>query len=190
VSDPDRDVIRDVRAGDRDAFGRLVQRYQGRLFGLVSVVMRDRAAAEEVTQDAFVRAYTRLDRYDERQPFYPWLATIAVRLGQNRLHQQGRTARREGTALDAAAEPSGGPSPLGTLIQDERSQRLRQAVTALSSGERTAVMLYYRDELPVREIARALGVTSGTIKTLLFRARRRLRDRLGGPPGADGGTSA
>jgi RNA polymerase sigma-70 factor (ECF subfamily) len=178
VSDPDRDVIRDVRGGDRDAFGRLVERYQSRLFGLVSVVMRDRAAAEEVTQDAFVRAYVRLDLYDDRQPFYPWLATIAVRLAQNRLRRQGRTLQREGTPLDAAAEPAGGPSPLTTLMTGERSQRLRRAVTALSSGERTAVMLYYRDDLPVREIARALGVTSGTIKTLLFRARRHLRERL------------
>jgi len=189
VSDPDRDVIRDVRGGDRDAFGRLVERYQGRLFGLVSVMVRDRAAAEEVTQDAFVRAYTRLDLYDDRQPFYPWLATIAVRLAQNRLRRQGRTLHREGTPLDAAAEPAAGPSPLTALIADERRQWLRRAVSALPSGERTAVMLYYRDELAVREIARALGVTSGTIKTLLFRARRHLRERLGSPRSPDGDTS-
>lgn len=178
MSESDRDAVRDIRAGDREAFGRLVERYQGRLFGLVSLVMRDRAAAEEVTQDAFVRAYTRLDRYDERQPFYPWLATIAVRLAQNRLHQRGRTVRREGTPLDAAPEPSAGPSPLNGLIAGERNERLRRAVSGLSSGERTAVMLHYRDELTVREIASALGVTSGTIKTLLFRARRHLRERL------------
>jgi RNA polymerase sigma-70 factor, ECF subfamily len=186
VSDSDRDVIRDVRGGDRDAFGRLVARYQGRLFGLVSVVVRDRAAAEEVTQDAFVRAYTRLDRYDDRQPFYPWLATIAVRLAQNRLRRQGRTLQREGTPLDTAAEPATGPSSLTALIADERSRRLRRAVTALSSGERTAVMLHYRDDLTVREIARALGVTTGTIKTLLFRARRHLRERLGPVRPSDG----
>jgi RNA polymerase sigma-70 factor (ECF subfamily) len=178
VSDPDREAIRDVRAGDRNAFGRLVERYQGRLFGLVVVVMRDRAAAEEVTQDAFFRAYTRLDRYDERQPFYPWLATIAVRLAQNRLHQQGRTRRREGTLLEAGLEPGEGPAPLNTLIADEGSRRLRRAVNALSSGERSAVMLYYADELPVRDVARALGVSTGTIKTLLFRARRHLREML------------
>ncbi|HET7697393.1 MAG TPA: RNA polymerase sigma factor [Vicinamibacterales bacterium] len=178
MSDPDRGAIREVRAGDRNAFGRLVERYQGRLFGLVVVVLRDRAAAEEVTQDAFVRAYMRLDRYDERLPFYPWLATIAVRLAQNRLHQQGRTLRREGTPLDSDAGPGAERSPLSTLIAEERSRRLRRAVGALSSGERTAVMLYYADELPVREVARALGVSTGTIKTLLFRARRHLREML------------
>ena len=181
MTDPDGDVIRGVRGGDRDAFGRLVERHQGRLFRLVSVIVRDRAAAEEVTQDAFVRAYSRLDRYDDRQPFYPWLATIAVRLAQNQLHRQGRTQQREGTPLDAVPEPGTAPSSLTALIADERGQRLRRAVTALSSGERTAVMLHYQDGLPVREIARALGVTSGTIKTLLFRARRHLRERLSGP---------
>ena len=69
-------------------------------------------------------------------------------------------------------------SALTALIADERSRRLWEAVAALSSGERTAVMLYYRDEMAVRDIARALGVTTGTIKTLLFRARRHLRERL------------
>jgi RNA polymerase sigma factor (sigma-70 family) len=60
-------------------------------------------------------------------------------------------------------------------------------VAALSSGERTAVTLYYRDGLAVRDIAAALGVTTGTIKTLLFRARRHLRERLGAAPGLDEG---
>ena len=68
-------------------------RYQGRLFGLVLMMVREPAAAEEVTQDAFVRAYTHLDRYDQR-PFYPWLATIAVRLAQNRLRAMADVAAR------------------------------------------------------------------------------------------------
>jgi RNA polymerase sigma-70 factor (ECF subfamily) len=65
---------------------------------------------------------------------------------------------------------------------DESSRRLWDAVSALPSGERTAVVLYYRDELAIADVARALGVTTGTIKTLLFRARRRLRERLGAEP--------
>jgi RNA polymerase sigma-70 factor, ECF subfamily len=67
---------------------------------------------------------------------------------------------------------------LATLITDERARQLWQAVARLSSGERTAVILHYRDEMAVRDIARALGVTSGTVKTLLFRARRHLRERM------------
>jgi len=177
-SDALRDIIRSVRGGDHDAFGRLLHKYQGRLFCLVLMMVREPAGAEEVTQDAFVRAYTHLDHYDEGRPFYPWLATIAVRLAQNWLRHHGRTARREDTSLDGIPEPGADAASLTAMITNESSRRLWRAVAALSSGERTAVILYYRDEMAVRDIATALGVTTGTIKTLLFRARRHLRERL------------
>jgi RNA polymerase sigma-70 factor (ECF subfamily) len=142
------------------------------------MMVRQPAAAEEVTQDAFVRAYTRINSYDIQRPFYPWLASIAVRLAQNWLRAHGRVLRREGTELESAPEPEVAADALDQLIADERSRRLWQQVAKLCSGERTAVLLYYRDELPVRDIARALAVTTGTVKTLLFRARRRLRERV------------
>ena len=172
------DIVRRVRGGDREAFGELVRAHQGRLFGLVLMMVRQPAAAEEVTQDAFVRAYTHINSYDDQRPFYPWLAAIAVRLAQNWLRSHGRDQRRAGTSLESAPEPEVAAAALDTLIADERSRRLWQQVAKLSSGERSAVLLYYRDELPVRDIARALGVTTGTVKTLLFRARRRLRERV------------
>jgi len=179
VSTSDRDIVRDVLLGDREAFGHLVQRYQDRLFSLVLMMVRQPAGAEEVTQDALVRAYTHIQDYDDNRPFYPWLATIAVRLAQNWLRRHGRTVRRESVSLDSAQEPSATAAVLTTLITNERSRRLWQAVAALPSGERTTLILYYRDEMAVRDIAAALGVTTGTIKTLLFRARRHLRARLG-----------
>jgi RNA polymerase sigma-70 factor (ECF subfamily) len=178
VSADDGDIVREVRRGHRDAFSRIVQAYQGRLYGLVLMMVREPAGAEEVTQDAFVRAYTHLAHYDEHRPFYPWLASIAVRLSQNWLRRHGRAVRREGTALDDMQEPHAAAAALTRLITDERSRSLWQAVADLPSGERTAVMLYYRDEMAVGDIARALGVASGTIKTLLFRARRHLRERF------------
>ena len=183
MSEADRDAVRRVRGGDRDAFGDLVRAPQGRLFGLVLMMVRQPAAAEEVAQDTFVRAYLNLDRYDQQRPFYPWLAAIAVRLSQNWLLRHGRTTRREGTTLDSVDEPAVAESSLSALIADERGRELWHAVGALSSGERTAVILYYRDEMAVRDIARALGVTAGTIKTLLFRARTHLRGRLSAFPG-------
>lgn len=174
----DRDDAREVRRGDREAFGRLVRRYQDRLFGLVLMMVRRPDAAEELLQDAFVRAYTHIERYDDTRPFYPWLATIAVRLAQNRLRQHGRTLRREGASLESAREPAAAGGALASLIANERGRALWRAVAALPSGERTAVILYYRDGLAVGDVAHVLGVTTGTIKTLLFRARRRLRERL------------
>jgi RNA polymerase sigma-70 factor (ECF subfamily) len=185
VTASDLDAVRNVRRGDREAFGHLVRGYQGRLFGLVLMMVREPAGAEEVTQDAFVRAYTHLAQYDERRPFYPWIAAIAVRLALNWLRQHGRTVQREGTALESVAEPGAAAAgSLSALIDDEGKRSLWRAVAALPSGERTAVILYYRDEMAVSDIARALGVTTGTIKTFLFRARRHLRARLGAEPEA------
>lgn len=179
MSAGDRDIVVAVLGGDRDAFGVLVDRYQSRLFGLVLMMVRQPASAEEVTQDAFVRAFMRLGQYDVNRPFYPWLAAVAVRLAQNWLRQHGAHLRREGVALDDTAEPGADASALTTIISDEQGRTLWRAVAALSSGERTAVTLFYRDGLAVSDIAAALGVTTGTIKTLLFRARRHLRERIG-----------
>ena len=179
-------AIDDVGRGDREAFGRIVGLYQKRLFGLILMMTRDPSGAEEITQDAFVRALIHLDRYDRARPFYPWIATIAVRLAQTWLRRHGRVAAREGTPLDQDHDRRSSADPLGHLVADEADRRLWRAVAALPSGERTAVYLYYRQEMSVSDTARALDVTGGTVKTLLFRARRRLRRVL--DSAGDGGT--
>ena len=143
------------------------------------MIVRAPAAAEDVTQEVFIRAYRYLDRYDASRPLYAWLAAIAVRLSRNWLIRQGRTSAREGTSLDAVtAAAAADESALATLLADEHRRHLWKTVAALPRSERAAVVLHYVDGLAVRDTARALGVTDGTIKTLLFRARRRLRDRM------------
>lgn len=173
-----RDAVRAVRGGDRDAFEPLLDLYQRRLFGLALTTVRDPEGAEEVAQDAFLRAFTHLDRYDERRPFYPWLATIAVRLAQNWLRRRRRNSAREIATVDPERETARRADALDLLITDERDRTLWRLVAALPSGERTAVALHYRQGLKVREVADALGVTSGTVKTFLFRARKKLREAL------------
>jgi RNA polymerase sigma-70 factor (ECF subfamily) len=183
-----RTAVTAVRRGDRDAFARIVTLYERRLFGLALMVTRDPAGAEEVAQDAFVRAYMHLNAYDIRRPFYPWLSTIAVRLAQNWLVRRVRQTMREGAALDPEADVAadGEEDPLAEMITAERDRRLWDLVTALPSGERTATMLYYRQDMSVNDIARAVGVSGGTVKTLLFRARQKLRRALGDrSPGKD-----
>lgn len=169
-----------VRQGDREAFARIIELYRRRLFGLALMMTRDPSGAEEVVQDAFVRAFGHLDAYDSRRPFYPWISTIAVRLAQNWLVQRSRCHTREGAELDSEHDaPSCGADPLAHMIADERDRRLWLSVAALPSGERTAMILYYRQDMSVGEIASAIGVSNGTIKTLLFRGRQRLRRTLG-----------
>jgi len=183
VVDPNERAVREavdaVRRGDRPAYARLVQLYERRLFSLSVMMTRDRSGAEEVTQDAFVRALAHLDAYDDRRPFYPWLATIGVRLAQNWLTRRTRIREREGTQLRQEFDTASATvDPLSELIADESDRRLWQTVAALPYGERTTVILYYRQDMTVRDIARAMGVTGGTVKTMLFRARHRLRQTV------------
>ena len=172
----DRQSILAVRDGDPNAFGLLVKRYQKRLFGLTMMMLRDPSVAEEITQDAFVRAYTHLHLYDDRRPFYPWLATIGVRLAQTRLARRARRHQHEESEPTPGSEPTSDDDPLGEILADESGRELWQAVADLPAGERTAVFLYYRQDMKVNDIARALGVTAGTVKTMLFRARKKLRE--------------
>jgi RNA polymerase sigma-70 factor (ECF subfamily) len=182
-----REALAEVRAGRRDAYGRVVELCESRLLSFAISLLKDYEAAQDLTQDAFVRAYRYLDRFDDRRPFYPWLATIAFRLAQDRWLRQRRDrelAQRYGAASEDAVARD---DPLRAVIADEESRRLWQVVQGLPGGERAAVMLFYRQELSIREAARVLGVSSGTVKTLLFRARRHLREALGaGVSGATG----
>ncbi len=140
------------------------------------MVTRDPAAAEEIAQDAFVRAYMKLDAFDISRPFYPWLSTIAVRLAQNWLvGRSRRSSTQTGIDDDHPVEDQGTADGLERLLTDERDQALWRAVARLSSGQRTAALLFYRQGLSTDEVAAALGVSGGTVKTLLFRARQRLR---------------
>ena len=175
------DIVQRVRAGDVDAFGQIVKGYERRVFALAVMILRNREGAGDVTQDAFVRAFERLDLYDVRRPFYPWLATITVRLSRNWLARHSPGARRETPIQpESSAYASAAPAALDVLVAEDEGRHLWRLVEQLPLGERTAVVLHYRQELSVSEVASAIGVTVGTVKTLLFRARQHLRASLAG----------
>jgi RNA polymerase sigma-70 factor (ECF subfamily) len=175
------DIVQRVRAGDVDAFGQIVKGYERRVFALAVMILRNREGADDVTQDAFVRAFERLDLYDVRRPFYPWLATITVRLSRNWLARHSPRARRETPIQpESGAYASAAPAALDVVVAEDEGRHLWRLVERLPLGERTAVVLHYRQELSVSEVASAIGVTAGTVKTLLFRARQHLRASLAG----------
>jgi RNA polymerase sigma-70 factor (ECF subfamily) len=179
----DPSVIHAVRNGNHQAFGLLVSQYQRRVFGLCLMIVKVHAEAEEVAQDTFVRAFEHIDRFDISRAFYPWIATIAVRLAQNRIKQRAQDMSRDTDYLAEpsrqAAEPQG---PLADLVKDETQQDIWARVAALSAGQRTAVFLFYREEMKLVDVAAALGVTAGTVKTLLHRARKTLRGHMSDAP--------
>lgn len=166
-----------VRSGDKDAFAAIVRLYQKRLFGLALMFVRDRAAAEDVVQEAFVRAYHHLHRYEEIREFYPWIATITARLALNWRRSRARIDFREPESAHSNV-----PAPQDVLdesLLEERAAALWNSVNALSPGERTAVLLFYKQDMGITDVANVLGVTAGSVKTLLFRAREKLRKSIG-----------
>ena len=182
-SDSERDIVaavRAVRAGDAQAYAIIVKQFQGPLMTLCTALLRNRQAAEELVQDALVRAYKRLDHFDARQPMKPWLYRIAYRLALEQRRAQTRETARQHAAATIHEQDRVDSGPAEKLFADERSEMLWQAVSELPMAQRTAVVLYYRENLKVQEIARALGVSTGTVKTHLFRARSQIQASLRG----------
>jgi RNA polymerase sigma-70 factor, ECF subfamily len=172
------DAVRAVRGGDAQAYAAIVRRFQGPLMILCTAMLRNRQAAEELAQDTLVRAYERLDLFDVRQPMKQWLYKIAYRLAQERRRAQVReTARLKENATMPGHNP-GDRGPAERLCDDEQSEMLWQAVSDLPMAQRTAVVLYYRENLTVNEVAKATGVSPGTVKTHLFRARSQIQASL------------
>lgn len=165
------EAVRAVRAGNVQAYARIVERFGGPILTVCAAILRDRGAAEELAQDVFVRAYERLNTFDVRKPMKPWLVKIAFRLALEHWRAQVReTARRRAFATMLRASHDDPPPPERLSVR-EQAEVLWQAVFALPLAQRTAVVLYYRENLTVKEVAKAMGVSPGTVKTHLLRAR-------------------
>jgi RNA polymerase sigma-70 factor (ECF subfamily) len=141
TSDPDvsiKTLIDRIKSGDTEAYGTVVRTFEKRVTSFCTALLKDRTAAEEVTQETFIRAYRYLGSFDCERPFYPLLARIAFRLAQN------RRSRRRSSELPLTAEldkSAGAVNPLENLIRNEQSRALWQEVLGLPSGERVAVVL-------------------------------------------------
>jgi RNA polymerase sigma-70 factor (ECF subfamily) len=183
----DRELVDRARTGDTRAFGELVRRHQRRLNRLALHMLRDRAEAEDVTQEAFVRAYNALARFDGRSEPYTWLYRIAVNLSLNAIRAR-KSARRssgpasddprlEGVARDAQVRAqSVEPADAG---KRQLYTALAEAIDALSETLRTTLILVCIDGRSHEEAAEILGAPEGTIAWRVHEARKKLRESLG-----------
>ena len=162
-----------ARTGDEEAFRKLVVAYQDRVYGLALRIVRSPQDAEDVAQEAFLRAWCGLPGFRGEASFSTWLCSIAVRRAVDRATML--KARREREAgVDAAEEL---PAPAGPgEAEMHRSRRLRVLVEKLSPIQRAVVTLYYTEGRSTREVAAMLLAPEGTIKTHLSRARAALRE--------------
>jgi RNA polymerase sigma-70 factor (ECF subfamily) len=169
-----------VRAtGDVAAFGVLVTRYRARVVALARRMLAAQASdeAEDVAQEAFVAAYDKRLSFRRGEPFRPWLYRIAVNRCLDRLRAQAR--RPVLVEITTVVEPAlAGGDPVEALLTEEGEKFLSAAVAALPPKLRAVFLLRHLDDLSYEEIAAAVGVPLGTVKTHLFRARAQLRAAL------------
>lgn len=172
----DTTLIRAAQGGDVAAYEALVRRYQDVAFRCAYLVLHSADDANDVTQDAFVRAYAALRRFRLDAAFRPWL--LAIVGNQARNHRRAR-GRREALALRAAeGADRSAPSPEADVLDAERRQRLMTAIEALRDEDRQVITLRWFADLNEAEMASLLRRPAGTIKSRLSRAMQRLREAL------------
>ncbi len=170
-------AVRATLDGDAQSFGPLVARYQEVAFRAAYLVVRDADAAEDVAQEAFIRAYRGLARFRTGAPFRPWLLRIVTNLALNEVRARGRRrGLAEHVLRRAPAAPPRGDDPATRVVRDERDAALLRALRELRDDDQVVLYLRHFLELPESEMATALGVRPGTVKSRLSRAGARLRE--------------
>ncbi|HET8690546.1 MAG TPA: sigma-70 family RNA polymerase sigma factor [Steroidobacteraceae bacterium] len=171
----DQAIVELVQAGrGQEAFERLLPAYRRRVLGLAYGILRDRAAAEDLAQEVFVKLWQALPRYDGRAQLSTWIYAITRNAAVSAL----RARRRELSLADeaVAAEVEDVAAPDAAAAEDPA---LRRAIDRLPEKQRQAITLYYMDERSVEEVADMMGIPANTVKTHLHRARASLAAALG-----------
>ena len=188
LRDPDiRLMVRVRQSDDREAFAELVERFQSRLVGIMYHLVGNKEEAEDLAQECFLRVYRTRQKYSPKAKFSTWLFTIANNLAINSL----RDKKRKPTVSLAVSDsgPLGprpqeqlatdkAPSPGTTMQQTELAGIIRKALDDLNDRQKMAVVLNKFEEMPYLEIANVMGMTEKAVKSLLSRARARLREAL------------
>ncbi len=175
--DEDRALVERVLAGETAAFEGLVRRWQTPLVNLAWRFCRDRGRAEELAQEAFLRAFRNLAQWRGDAAFSTWLFALAANLCRTELHRIPATM----LSLDEIAEPAEERDPAAALDSGRQEESIRRAVLALPPKYRDAVILYYFHNQDVPAAARTLRVPEGTVKARLFRGRDLLRSKFSRP---------
>jgi RNA polymerase sigma-70 factor (ECF subfamily) len=168
----DATLVERCLQGDAGAFDTLVARYRDRVFSLAFRMLGEASAAEDAMQEAFLRAYTRLPLYDPAQSFATWLLCLTARVCLNARRDRA-TEQRYLEQAAKAAPPA--PTLEERLYAREQRRTVQRLLMRLPAPQRAAMLLYYYEELPVADVARALNAPEGTVKTWLYRGRETLR---------------
>jgi RNA polymerase sigma-70 factor (ECF subfamily) len=182
---PDVALVARVRAGDVAAYDELVRKYERQVFRIAQHITQNREDAEDVAQDAFLKAYEKIDQFQGNSKFYTWLVRIAVNEGLMRLRKR-RTARTVSIDEDMETEEGSvqreiadwAPDPEQNYTQAELAEILRKTIQGLPQGFRIVFALRDVEGMSTEETAETLGLSIPAVKSRLLRARLQLRERL------------
>jgi RNA polymerase sigma-70 factor, ECF subfamily len=182
--------VKAAQANDRQAFDRLLRRYQNKVFNICYRMLSDYEEANDCAQETFVKIYRSLKHFRQESSFATWVYTIAVNTCKNRLQSAAYRNRKRMLSIDPAgdAEDRGpsreiedpAPSAFAQLALQEREALLQRAIDGLPEEARVVIVLRDVEGLPYEEITRITGYPLGTVKSRLARARQQLRERLKG----------
>ena len=183
ASDTDQQLVQRAQRGDLRAFDLLVLKYQGRIAALVGRFVSDAGEVEDVTQEAFIKAYRALGKFRGDSAFYTWLYRIAANAAKNHLVAKGRRPGADATIEDAEGFDEGGmlsesASPEALAMGGELAEVVESALNALPDELKAALMLREFDGLSYDDIADVLGCPVGTVRSRIFRAREAIDQRV------------
>lgn len=183
ASDTDQQLVQRAQRGDLRAFDLLVLKYQGRIAALVSRYVSDLGEVEDVTQEAFIKAYRALGKFRGDSAFYTWLYRIAANAAKNHLVAKGRRPGADATIEDAEGFDEGGllsesASPEALAMGGELAEVVESALNALPDELKAALMLREFDGLSYDDIAEVLECPVGTVRSRIFRAREAIDQRV------------
>ena len=189
-------LVRRVQKGDKSAFDALVLKYQHKVLKLVQRYVRDQSEAEDVVQDAFIKAYRALPAFRGDSAFYTWLYRIAINTAKNALVAAGRRPAtydfeaQDATGAELQARMKDTDTPERMLLTDEIRSIVNRAIEGLPEDLRTAIVLREIEGLSYEEIAKSMDCPVGTVRSRIFRAReaidRHLKVVFEGGLGRDG----
>tara|TARA_X000000950_G_scaffold259568_1_gene328050 strand:+ start:193 stop:777 length:585 start_codon:yes stop_codon:yes gene_type:complete len=183
LSDGDDKLVKRAKKGDSRAFDLLVLKYQGRVAQLVSRYVRNNAEVEDVTQEAFIKAYRALPSFRGDSAFYTWLYRIAANAAKNHLVAMGRRPSSD-VALDGAEtfeitdRLTDAESPDEVIMAQELKDVIAKAIDALPAELRSALTLREFEGLSYEEIAEVIECPIGTVRSRIFRAREAIDQRV------------
>ncbi len=180
----DQELVVRVQRGDKAAFDLLVRKYQHRIAKLVSRYVSDRSEVEDVTQEAFIKAYRAIKGFRGDSAFYTWLYRIAINTAKNYLVSQGRRPPASDMETEEAELTEAGVSlrdvmtPERHLLADEIGRTVERVIASLPEDLRTAITLREIDGLSYDEIAAVMDCPIGTVRSRIFRAREAIDSQL------------